>query len=109
PEQGCIIRSAYRTWIDDDSFVRGFVSKARFSDLGTWPPYLDAHLQTHDAAAVHPDAEVHPKAKLERTWVGPGAVVGPVTVSDCVVWDGAEVNEPAERTVFGVSHQVRVP
>lgn len=109
PENGCIIRSAYRKWIDGDSLVRGVVSKARFSDLGTWPAYLDAHLRAHSNTSVHPDADVHPEAQLRRTWVGAGAVIGPVTLSDCVVWDGATVSESAERTVFGRSHRVHVP
>lgn len=110
PEEGCIIRTAYRKWIDGDSLVRGFVSTAPFSDLGTWPAYLAAHLRRYDSeTAIHPSAKVHPMAQLDNTWVGAGASIGPCSLKDCVVWDGASVGTSAERTVFGRDASVVVP
>ncbi|MFT5357225.1 MAG: mannose-1-phosphate guanylyltransferase [Polyangiales bacterium] len=108
PKEGCIIRHAYRKWIDGDSLVRGFVSSADFSDLGTLPDYLEGHLRRWTETSVHESASVDSRAELTRCWVGAGARVGPVTLRDCVVWDGAEVDVSAERMVFSREHQVPV-
>lgn len=110
PSEGCIIRTAYRKWINGDALVRGAVSAAPFSDLGTLPAYLDGHLRSYDrTTAMHPSALIHPDARLWRTHVGAGAVIGPVALSDCVVWDGVSVSEDATRTVFSHKHRVPVP
>lgn len=108
PADGCIIRTAYRKWIDDDALIRGFVSPAAFSDLGTLPAYLDGHIRRWTERSVHASASVDSRAELTRCWVGAGARVGPVTLQDCVVWDGAEADLDAERTVFSRQHRVHV-
>ncbi len=123
PEEGCIVGASYRRWIDDGDVndnrnVRVFLSDTPFRDLGTLPAYLGAHLDDHAKAhhhpdptqhPIHPDARVHPQARLERTWVGPGAQVGPVHLVDCVVWPNAVAHVDARRTVFTPTQQVVVP
>lgn len=93
PTEGCVIRSAYRRWIDDGATVVGVTDLAPWRDLGTLRAYLDANVAlATDGALVHPRAQVDPKAFLRGVVVGEGANVGPVRLERVVVWPGARVD-----------------
>ena len=109
PARGCIIRTAYRQWVesqarasDGPGLVRGHITTVPFYDLGTKDAYLEGHLRALESSEsqVHPSANVHPDAKLERCWIGADAQIGPVTLRECVVWDGARADRDAERSII---------
>lgn len=105
PLDGCIIRHAYRKWVDGGAVVAGHVDATPWRDLGTLRAYLEANA---DMAAgrlpwpgvsmptgtslVDPGAAVGPGAHLHESVVGRGARVGAgVELHRVVVWPGAEV------------------
>ncbi len=106
PHEGCIVRHAYRRWVDDPSVtVAGFVETSPWEDLGTHRRYLDACLRL--APDVHPAASIDPAARLEHCVVGEGARVGPVRLRRCVVWPGARVENDLQEAI--VTRQYVVP
>lgn len=119
PREGCIIRTAYRAWIDRGETVIGVVEKGPFADLGTLDAYLDANVAFAEgkalleppvvAAPVHPDARLGRGARVEASVVGPGAEIAPgVHLERSVVWPGARVTRDATRSVFTPRQVVRV-
>lgn len=68
------------------------LDEGEWRDLGDHASYLAAHREMALATAVHPEAILHPTAKVSGSVVGPGAVIGEdATVQDSVVWPGAQV------------------
>lgn len=112
PSNGCVIRSAYRAWIDGDAPVHAHVTDQAFFDVGTLDGYLAVHaaLWSGDVAwpgivptrdAIAPSARIGVGARLDRTWIGAGAsIAAGVHLRGCVVWPGAAVTESAEDAVF---------
>lgn len=86
PAEGCIIRRAYRRWVDEGERVYAVIDPAPWRDLGTHASYLAAHVERgDDPDAVHPEAIV--RGEVTDSWVGPRAVVGAdVRLERCVVW-----------------------
>ena len=95
PEEGCIVRHAYRRWVDDDAtVVAGFVDESSWQDLGTLERYLEAHVElTKVASRIHESATIQPDATLAACVVGEGARVGPHRLERCVIWPDAVVEE----------------
>ena len=93
PESGCIVRHAYRRWVDGAVIVAGHVEESPWRDLGTLEAYLDANLDAArlaGGALVAPTARVGKGAKLLDAVVGGGAEVADgVALERTVVWPGA--------------------
>lgn len=61
-------------------------------DLGDRASYLQAHRDLDLGPAVHPDATVSPEARIERSIIGPGAIIESGTIlRDSIVWPGGHV------------------
>ena len=61
-------------------------------DLGDRDSYLQAHRELALAPAIHATATVEPGAIIERSIVGPGAVVAAgAVIRDSVIWPGGRV------------------
>lgn len=106
PEEGCIVRQAYRRWVDGERPVFAVPSQASFRDIGTHAEYLAAHLDAldHEGAqdAVDPSASLGAGATVTRSWVGARAAVAPgVQLHECVVWPDTHVAESATRAILG--------
>ena len=112
PPEGCIVRHAYRRWVDDpETVVAGVVDEGPWRDLGTLAAYLGAQVELARAeggALGHPSAEVDPAAELDGCVVGAGARIGPVRLARCVVWPGARVIESLEDAVVTPERVVTV-
>jgi len=86
-------------------------SSAYWIDAGTPEAYVQAHMDLLDgrrtsgvAQGVDPSASVDSSSKIERSFVGAGATVGPgVELLDAVVMAGAQLDEGArvERSIVG--------
>lgn len=123
PEQGCIIRTAYRRWIERGEPVAAVVDLSPWSDLGTLGRYLEGNLalargqwripgtETEaERGLVHPEARVEPGAIIRRSVVGPFVhVASGAVVEDSVMWSGARVGaEKLRRTIVTPEHRVDV-
>lgn len=106
PEEGCIVRQAYRHWVDAERPVFAQPSLASFRDIGTHGEYLAAHLDALDTEsvldAIHPSATLGSGATVTRSWIGAGArVASGIRLHECVVWPGTAVTESATRAIVG--------
>jgi NDP-sugar pyrophosphorylase family protein len=111
PAEGCIIRSAYRAWVDRGEVVASVLDPGPFADLGTLEAYLEANvaIAEHLASAIHPSARIGRGARIAASIIGAGAEVLPgVTLDRCVVWPGATARHDAADTIFTPRGEVSV-
>jgi len=113
PAEGCIVRSAYRRWIDGGLFVGAVVDESPWRDLGTLREYLEGNLELASGRLTSPyvtpsatgtlvaaSARVHQSAKLDACVIGAGAIVDAgITLDRVVVWDGAHVTASARDAI----------
>lgn len=117
PEAGCIIRSAYRGWVDEGALVLGVVDDSPWADLGTVAEYHRLNLalasgdvtwpgvEPADGCILAADAQAH--AGVRRSVVGARARIAPgVQLDQCVVWPGTEVTESVRKAVLTPQHRV---
>lgn len=111
PTEGCIIRRAYRQWIDEGETVAGFVDHGEWRDLGTPEEYLRASVQlvrgelrwpgAARGPRVHESAHIGDEVELRDAVVGAGARIDSgVTLEQVVVWPGAHVRESARGAII---------
>jgi NDP-sugar pyrophosphorylase family protein len=119
PESGCVIRSAYRKWVDEGARVLGLVDDSPWADLGTVREYHRLNLELASGSFRWPGVDprdgcilptgVDPSAALRRSVVGEGARFAEgVTIDRCVVWPGARVEESARDAVITPEHHVAI-
>jgi mannose-1-phosphate guanylyltransferase len=113
PEQGCIVQSCYRRWVDRGERVAAMVEESPWRDLGTLEQYLEANVAAASAArdprGVVARCATVEGALLDRCVVGAGAVVRPgARLSRVVVWEGATVAESLSGAVVTASQVVPV-
>lgn len=113
PAEGCIVRTAYRRWIDAGVVVGAVLDESPWRDLGTLREYIDGNLElasgrlaspyvvpSADGTLVAEGARVHESARLAQCVIGAGAVIDAgVTLERVVVWDGAHVTQSARDAV----------
>jgi mannose-1-phosphate guanylyltransferase len=122
PAAGCIIRTAYRSWLAEGEVVSAVVDAAPWRDLGTLESYLEANLDlaagrlpwaslaVSDGSLVHGPAQVDASATVRSSVVGARAVVDRgVTLDRVVVWDGARVERSVSNAVVTPNGVVPVP
>jgi NDP-sugar pyrophosphorylase family protein len=122
PQSGCLIRDAYRMWIDRGEIVMGVVDASSFRDAGITPAhYLEANLallEGHerwtgvrpdlDANVIAKSAHVGTGATLRSCAIGEGAALSPhVHLERCVVWPHTRVDASASDMIF--TPKARVP
>ena len=113
PREGCIVREAYRHWVDAERAVYAQPSLSHFRDVGTHAEYLAAHLDALDSLgfeyAIHPSVRFGKGASATRSWIGSDATLAPgVHLHECVVWPDTLVTESASRAIFGPFGVIRV-
>lgn len=103
PSEGCIIRTAYRRWIDTGEMVAGFVDASPWRDLGTPAEYLRANLDLARGSLPWPSAlraiEGAIEGDVEDCVIGAGAVVR-AKLRRCVVWPGTRVVGDADGAIL---------
>lgn len=119
PKSGCVIRSAYRHWIDSGALVLGLVDESPWADLGTVSEYHRLNLElasgsfawpgvTPRGGCVLPD-DLEASALIQRSVIGEGArLADGVAIDRCVVWPGTRVERSARNAVLTPEHQVIV-
>ena len=113
PERGCVVRSAYRRWIDTGETVGGIVDETPWRDVGSLATYLAANLAAArgdlgwpgldsavDGVLRAPTAVIEPGAVLDQVVLGERAIVrAGVRAERVVVWDGATLDEDASGAI----------
>jgi NDP-sugar pyrophosphorylase family protein len=116
PQDGDIIEHAYLHWIARGETVMGVLDDSPWMDVGVTPRhYLEANLALatgaiewpgihpgEGATLIAPDAHLDPAATVERSVLGPRAIIqAGTTLRDCVVWPGATAPPgDHDRTIF---------
>lgn len=68
------------------------LDEGEWMDLGDRASYVQAHRDLDLGPAIHHDAMISPEAVIERSVIGPGAVVeSGAVVKDSVVWPGGHI------------------
>jgi mannose-1-phosphate guanylyltransferase len=124
PERGCLIRDAYRHWIDRGERVMAVVDSASFRDVGMslWH-YWEANMAlltgverwpgiepAADSALIAVDAMIDSGARIRASAIGARArVAADVSVERCVIWPGARVEQDlADAIVLPTGQIVRI-
>ncbi len=119
PESGCIIRSAYRTWVDSGAPVLGIVDDSPWADLGTVSQYHRLNLELASGSFAWPGVEprggcilpasMSPSERIRKSVIGEGVTLAErVTLERCVVWSGTQVTESATNAVLTPKHRVEL-
>jgi NDP-sugar pyrophosphorylase family protein len=119
PESGCVIRSAYRRWVDSDELVLGIVDDSPWADLGTVSEYHRLNLELASGSFAWPGVtprggcilpnSIEPSPRIQRSVIGEGAQLADgVTLDRCVVWPGARADRSVENAVITPEHRVLV-
>jgi NDP-sugar pyrophosphorylase family protein len=119
PESGCVIRTAYRQWVDGGAPVLGIVDDSPWADLGTVSEYHRLNLELASGLFAWPGVEprggcilpasVEPSETIRQSVVGADVKIGEgVTLDRCVVWPGTRVNHSATNAVITPEHRIEV-
>ena len=121
PEKGCVIRHAYRQWVDRAAPVLGVVDKSPWADLGTIAEYYKANMDLASGLRSWPGVEprggsivgagvtLQTGAYIQQSVVGEGAVLGTgVRVERCVVWPGTVLSESVCDAIVTPEHLIRL-
>jgi len=112
PDEGCVVRRTYQPLLSRGARIATVVDESPWADLGTIAAYFEANQRIADASSdprgsIHELAEV--RGSVSRCVVGASAVVGPhANLRNCVVWDGAAIDEPLEHAIVTPRTIVRV-
>lgn len=119
PEFGCVIRTAYRHWVDTGAPVLGIVDDSPWADLGTVSEYHRLNLELASGSFTWPGVEpqggcilpgsMEPSERVRDCVVGEGVTLDEgVTLERCVVWSGTRVTESASNAVLTPEHRVEL-
>jgi NDP-sugar pyrophosphorylase family protein len=119
PESGCVIRSAYRQWVDTGAPVLGLVDESPWADLGTVSDYHRLNLELASGSfawlGVEPRdgcilaSSAKPTENIRRSVIGSDVRIGEGVVLDrCVVWPGSTVNHSATDAVITPKHRIEL-
>jgi NDP-sugar pyrophosphorylase family protein len=117
PESGCVIRTTYRSWVDEGAPVLGIIDDSPWADLGTVREYHRLNLELASGLFPWPGVErrngcilpssVAPSASIRRSVVGEDVQLPDGVMLDrCVVWPGTRVTRSASNAVITPEHQI---
>ncbi len=119
PDAGCVIRTAYRAWVDRGAPVLGIIDESPWADLGTIAEYHRMNLELASGSFGWPGIEprqgcilapsLEASDGLRHCVVGEGVQLAPgVTLDRCVVWEGTRVERSATNAVLTPSHRIEL-
>jgi NDP-sugar pyrophosphorylase family protein len=119
PKSGCVIRTAYRQWVDLGAPVLGIIDQSPWADLGTVSEYHRVNLDfasgsfrwpgvTPRAGCILP-ASVEPSENIRHSVVGEDVQIRKgATLHRCVVWPGTRVASSAVDAVLTPRHRIEL-
>ncbi len=119
PESGCVIRSAYRQWVDSGAPVLGVIDASPWADLGTLAEYHRLNLELASGSFTWPGLEprdgcilpdsFEPSSSIRMSVIGADVeIAAGVRVDRCVVWPGTHVTRPATNAVLTPQHRIEL-
>ncbi|MGB5350094.1 MAG: NDP-sugar synthase [Polyangiales bacterium] len=119
PESGCVIRSAYRHWVDHGAPVLGVIDASPWADLGTVSEYQRLNLELASGSFTWPGVEPRdgcilpdsrePSSSIRRSVIGPEVdIAAGVQLDRCVVWPGTHVTCSATNAVLTPEHRIEL-
>jgi len=119
PESGCVIRTAYRRWVDTGAPVLGIVDESPWADLGTVSEYHRLNLELASGSFPWPGIEprdgcilaggIEPRASIRQSIIGADVSIAQgVTLDRCVVWPGTTVSRSATNAVITPDHRIEL-
>jgi mannose-1-phosphate guanylyltransferase len=113
PPEGCLVADVALPFLRRGGCIGSFAFRGSWHDVGTPEALLRANLAWLDhrglASYRSPDAHIGDGVRLERSIVGAGAtVLGAGAVRDVVVFPGATLEAPAQRSIVGRTAAVAV-
>jgi NDP-sugar pyrophosphorylase family protein len=119
PESGCVIRSAYRHWVDSGAPVLGVIDESPWGDLGTVSEYHRLNLELASGSFAWPGIEprdgcilpatFEPGANVRQSVIGAGVRISEgVHIDRCVVWPGTLVTKSATNAVLTADHRLQL-
>jgi NDP-sugar pyrophosphorylase family protein len=119
PASGCIIRTAFRDWIDRGAPVLGLVDDSPWADLGTMSEYHRVNLDLASGLFVWPGVEpqggcilhasVRLSATIRRSVIGADVTIRQgVTLDRCVVWPSTTVTQTASNAIITPKHRIEI-
>ncbi len=119
PESGCIIRTAYRQWVDQGAPVLGIVDEAPWADLGTITEYHRLNLELASGSFAWPGVTpehgsilacaTEDRERFRHCVVGDDVRLEEgVTLARCVVWAGTRVRRSASNAVLTPAHRLEI-
>ena len=119
PDSGCIIRTAYRHWVDSGAAVLGLVDESPWADLGTVSEYHRLNLELASGLFAWPGVEprdgcilpssLEPAANIRQSVIGADVEIGEgVTLDRCVVWPETRVDRSASRAVITPRDRIEI-
>ncbi|MGB5267893.1 MAG: sugar phosphate nucleotidyltransferase [Polyangiales bacterium] len=119
PESGCVIRSAYRHWVDRGAPVLGVIDASPWADLGTVSEYQRLNLELASGSFTWPGVEPRdgcilpdsrePSSSIRRSVIGPEVdIAAGVQLDRCVVWPGTHVTCSATNAVLTPEHRIEL-
>ena len=117
PDSGCVIRSAYRHWVDSGAPVLGVVDDSPWADLGTVREYHRLNLELASGARTWPGIEpqdqcilptsLAPSSNIRNSVIGENIQLQEgVTLDRCVVWPGTNVDRSAANAILTPTHRL---
>jgi NDP-sugar pyrophosphorylase family protein len=117
PESGCVIRTAYRHWIDSGAPVLGVVDQSPWADLGTVSEYHRVNLDLASGSFRWPGItprggcllppSVEPSDHVRHSVIGEDVQIEEgATLERCVVWPGTRVASSAVNAVLTPRHRI---
>lgn len=109
PDVGCLVGDVYLPALRRGERLEAWETECAFDDIGTPPAYHRANMRWLDACglAAFVDATATIAGQVHRSCVGAAAVVT-ASISEVVVWPGAEVHEPLTRAIVTPRATVRL-
>ena len=117
PESGCVIRTAYRQWVDGGAPVLGIIDDSPWADLGTVSEYQRLNLELASGSFAWPGVEprdgcILPTSReasknIRRSVIGADVdIPEEVTLDRCVVWSGTTITRSAVNSVLTPKHHI---
>lgn len=120
PGSGCVIRSAYRGWVDAGAPVLGVVDDSPWADLGTVSDYHGVNLELASGLRSWPGVvpvngnllEAGAPAycsEIRNSVVGAGVhIAAGVSIDACVVWPDSVITRSTSRAVITPKHRIEL-
>jgi NDP-sugar pyrophosphorylase family protein len=112
PDSGCIIRTAYRRWVDRGEVVGAYIDNSPWTDVGTLKAYLDTNcaftkgqitwdgIKVDSRSVVSESATIGNDTQIDEAVIGKNARIETnLSLKRVVIWENAHVERSTENAI----------